>query len=57
MNWLPLGLTYALLYMGRYNLTVSKNAFGELMSKSDFGTIFFFGQIMADHRSGRKRIQ
>ena len=31
MNWLPLGLTYALLYMGRYNLTVSKNAFGDLI--------------------------
>jgi OPA family glycerol-3-phosphate transporter-like MFS transporter len=29
MNWLPLGLTYAFLYMGRYNLTVSKNALGE----------------------------
>ena len=24
MNWLPLGLTYAFLYMGRYNLKVSK---------------------------------
>ena len=39
-NWLPLGLTYAFLYMGRYNLTVSKNALGDLMSKSDFGYIF-----------------
>ena len=38
-NWLPLGLTYAFLYMGRYNLTVSKNAFGELMTNADFGTI------------------
>ena len=26
-NWLPLGLTYAFLYMGRYNLTVSKGVF------------------------------
>ncbi len=42
-NWLPLGLTYAFLYMGRYNLTVSKNALGDLMSKSDFGTIFAAG--------------
>ena len=24
MNWLPLGLTYAFLYMGRYNLKVSQ---------------------------------
>ncbi|MEM7516619.1 MAG: hypothetical protein AAF368_06825, partial [Planctomycetota bacterium] len=27
-NWLPLGLTYAFLYMGRYNLTVAKNTLG-----------------------------
>ena len=39
-NWVPLGLTYALLYMGRYNLTVAKIAFGDLMTKADFGTIF-----------------
>ena len=43
MNWLPLGLTYAFLYMGRYNLTVSKNALGDLMTKADFGTIFAAG--------------
>lgn len=42
-NWFPLGLTYALLYMGRYNLTVSKTALGDLMSKADFGTIFGIG--------------
>ena len=46
MNWLPLGLTYAFLYMGRYNLTVSKNAMGSLMSNADFGTIFFWGTIV-----------
>lgn len=45
LNWLPLGLTYAFLYMGRYNLTVSKNALGDLMSKADFGTIFFWGTL------------
>jgi len=45
-NWLPLGLTYAFLYMGRYNLTVSKNAFGGLMSNSDFGTIFSIGTLV-----------
>jgi OPA family glycerol-3-phosphate transporter-like MFS transporter len=45
LNWFPLGLTYAFLYMGRYNLTVSKNALGDLMSKSDFGTIFFWGTL------------
>ena len=30
MNWLPLGLTYAFLYMGRYNLKVSKFKFEEM---------------------------
>lgn len=45
-NWLPLGLTYAMLYMGRYNLTVGKNALGNLISNSDFGTIFFWGTLV-----------
>ncbi|HOT96362.1 MAG TPA: MFS transporter [bacterium] len=45
LNWFPLGLTYAFLYMGRYNLTVSKNALGELMTKADFGTIFGAGTL------------
>ncbi|MDT8324212.1 MAG: MFS transporter [Bacteroidota bacterium] len=44
-NWLPLGLTYAFLYMARYNLTVSKNALGPLMSKEAFGIIFAVGTI------------
>lgn len=51
MNWLPLGLTYAFLYMGRYNLTVSKGKFEEmadssgeaLMANADFGIIFTVG--------------
>ena len=45
LNWFPMGLTYAFLYMGRYNLTVSKNALGNLMSKEDFGIIFGAGTI------------
>ncbi len=45
LNWFPLGLTYAFLYMARYNLTVSKNALGELMTKADFGAIFGAGTI------------
>jgi MFS transporter, OPA family, glycerol-3-phosphate transporter len=67
LNWLPLGLTYAFLYMGRYNLTVSKNAFGDLMTKADFGTIFFWGTFtyacafvingpLTDRIGGRKAI-
>jgi len=46
INWLPLGFTYAFLYMARYNLTVSKNAFGSLMTKEEFGIIFFVGPIV-----------
>ncbi len=50
-NWLPVGLLYSFLYMGRYNLTVAKGVFedmtgpmGEsLMSNSDFGLIFGIG--------------
>jgi OPA family glycerol-3-phosphate transporter-like MFS transporter len=43
INWFPLGMTYAFLYMGRYNLNVSKNALGVLMSKEDFSLIFGIG--------------
>jgi OPA family glycerol-3-phosphate transporter-like MFS transporter len=46
LNWLPLGLTYAFLYMGRYNLTVAKNALGDLMTKQDFAQIFFWGTLV-----------
>lgn len=55
MNWLPLGLTYAFLYMGRYNLKISKFAFenmegaegaGALMGNDAFGYIFGVGTIV-----------
>jgi len=54
LNWLPLGLTYAFLYMGRYNLKVSKFAFesiesgngGALMGNDAFGIIFGVGTIV-----------
>ena len=46
VNWFPLGMTYAFLYMARYNLTVSKNALGELMSNRDFGWIFGIGTVV-----------
>lgn len=45
-NWFPLGMTYAFMYMGRYNLNVSKNALGSLMNKEDFGTIFGVGTLV-----------
>ena len=46
VNWFPMGLAYAFLYMGRYNLTVSKNALGNLMTKEDFGIIFGWGTVV-----------
>ena len=54
MNWLPLGMTYAFLYMARYNLKVSKFAFesmqdpsgGSLMGNDDFSVIFGVGTIV-----------
>ncbi len=52
MNWLPLGLTYAFLYMGRYNIKVSQHAFGDidfggspLMTNQDFSLIFMAGTV------------
>jgi MFS transporter, OPA family, glycerol-3-phosphate transporter len=43
INWLPLGMTYAFLYMGRYNLNVCKTAMGATMSNDQFGLIFAAG--------------
>ena len=65
INWFALGMTYAFLYMARYNLSVSKNALGDLMTKQDFGLIFGVGTIvyglsflltgpMVDRMGGRK---
>jgi len=41
LNWLPLGLTYAFLYMGRYNVNVATVT--GLMTKDELGTITFYG--------------
>lgn len=46
LNWFPLGLTYASLYMGRYNLTVAQGALGDLISKVAFGEIFALGAVV-----------
>lgn len=65
LNWLPLGLTYAFLYMGRYNLTVLKDVHG--ISQYDFGNIDFWGSLtygvsflvngpLADRIGGRRTI-
>ena len=46
LNWLPLGLTYAFLYMGRYNLVSLKDPSVGLMSSKDFGDIDAIGSIV-----------
>ncbi|HXC35368.1 MAG TPA: hypothetical protein VNV43_05800, partial [Candidatus Acidoferrales bacterium] len=43
VNWLPLGMTYAFLCMGRFNLIVAKSALGALMSNENLGVIFAAG--------------
>src|SRR3954447_24810200 len=49
LNWFPMGITYALLYMGRYNLTVAKSSLSgaqKLMTNEDFGVIFGVGSVV-----------
>ncbi|HEX4342182.1 MAG TPA: MFS transporter [Verrucomicrobiae bacterium] len=46
VNWLPLGMTYAFLCMGRFNLIVAQDAMGPLISKQDFGIIFGIGNLV-----------
>ncbi|MBK9260746.1 MAG: MFS transporter [Polyangiaceae bacterium] len=48
MNWFPLGLTYALLYFGRYNLSANAPLFDKLglMSKTEFGDISGIGSFV-----------
>ena len=67
LNWFPLGMTYAFMYMGRYNLNIAKNALGDAMTKEDFGfiggvgftvyalSLFFIGPFV-DRVGGKKGI-
>ncbi len=41
-NWFPVGLTYAFLYMGRYNLRVCTNI---AFDKAQFSNIYFWGTL------------
>ena len=41
-NWLPVGLTYAFLYMGRYNLN---SVIGPVFEKAQFSTIYGWGTL------------
>ncbi|TAK27496.1 MAG: MFS transporter [Myxococcaceae bacterium] len=47
MNWVPLGMTYAFLYFGRYNLSaiVDKFEHAHLLTKLQFGDIDGVGAI------------
>lgn len=48
INWFPLGLTYALLYFGRYNLSANAPLLDKLglMTKLDFGNISGAGSFV-----------
>jgi MFS transporter, OPA family, glycerol-3-phosphate transporter len=48
LNWIPLGLTYALLYFGRYNLAAINSELESLkvLSKAQFGTIDGIGSVV-----------
>ena len=44
LNWLPLGLTYAFLYMGRYNFNALMDH--KLISQAEFGHIDAVGSVV-----------
>jgi MFS transporter, OPA family, glycerol-3-phosphate transporter len=44
LNWLPLGLTYAMLYFGRYNLAAAKDV--GVLSEAQYGDIFAWGSAV-----------
>jgi OPA family glycerol-3-phosphate transporter-like MFS transporter len=46
LNWLPLGLTYAFLYMGRYNLNALMTKEFDLLTPQEFGDISAVGAIV-----------
>lgn len=65
-NWFPLGMTYAFLYMGRYNVNEATSAL-KGTNNADFGIIFGAGAItyglsfllngpLADKLGGRRTI-
>ncbi|HVK63977.1 MAG TPA: MFS transporter [Polyangium sp.] len=48
LNWFPLGLTYALLYFGRYNLSANASLMEKigLLTKQEYGDIDGVGSIL-----------
>lgn len=66
-NWFPLGLTYAFLYFGRYNVNELTSALGAKTDNKAFGIIFAAGTLvygisfiingpLTDKLGGRKTI-
>lgn len=45
-NWFPLGMTYAFLYFGRYNINALTTALGSKTDNKAFGIIFAVGTIV-----------
>jgi MFS transporter, OPA family, glycerol-3-phosphate transporter len=65
LNWLPLGLTYAFLYMGRYNIVslmttnvISGSTFGDVDAVGSivYGLAFLVNGPLADKLGGRATI-
>lgn len=46
LNWFPLGMSYAFLYMGRYNLAAAKLVLEDVISNEDFGNIKALGTVV-----------
>ena len=65
LNWLPLGLTYAFLYMGRYNIVelmnqkaITGREFGDIdaIGSIVYGLAFLINGPLADRWGGRRTI-
>ena len=65
LNWLPLGLTYAFLYMGRYNLVslkdlhlITNGEYGEVVAVGSmvYGLAFLLNGPLTDRWGGRRTI-
>ncbi|HTM20064.1 MAG TPA: MFS transporter, partial [Kofleriaceae bacterium] len=65
LNWLPLGLTYAMLYFARYNLVAAKDVgvlseaqYGDIFAwgSAVYGLSFFFNGPLTDRMGGRMAI-
>ena len=48
LNWLPLGVTYAFVYMGRYTVNVAQGPITSRfnLSKADYGNVMGIGLLV-----------